>query len=237
MLRLNDTMFGGANEDLVDESLSIVSHDNIDPAILRLSSTMFGGANENSVDESISMLAQLVDPLEDLAVLQQDFTESGKCTELVAPPLELIGIFSRINVYCHVGNAERTARGGSRDDPTQFRMACKNQKAGCNFTTYRRDTLANHELNCSITPENPPSEPLERKYGCTKCTKSFTTKALRRKHMENHNWVPKPCLEPGCDPNVILSYAQWKRHRRAKHGVWTPQVCPEAAQCKKPKPL
>ncbi|KAG9524193.1 hypothetical protein KCV07_g2042, partial [Aureobasidium melanogenum] len=122
-------------------------------------------------------------------------------------------------------------RGNSRDDPSPFPLPCTTQGCGETFLNY--ENYLTHVKTCTEDRVARRAKLAEREEPTLPCTEPGCTKKYRRvpdlkKHMETHKWVPRTCVEDGCDPKqqkLFNSKVSWDQHNEKYHGGRWPAKC------------
>ncbi|KAG6366236.1 hypothetical protein INS49_000412 [Diaporthe citri] len=125
-----------------------------------------------------------------------------------------------------------SVRGNSRDEPTPYTFHCQRTE-GCGYTAIKLSLLQAHEISCSIARVEARRE--EAQAGdILRCThpgcryKTSHGKEALRKHVRRiHKWTPKPCPEPGCDPEKLYETGNaFEAHQSKAHSGRWPSKCP-----------
>ncbi|KAK7707157.1 hypothetical protein SLS64_007367 [Diaporthe eres] len=131
-------------------------------------------------------------------------------------------------------------RGNSRDEPTPYMLHCRRTE-GCDYTAIKVCLIEQHERSCTADlveskREDPEAEVLKCDHpGCAYKTTSGPS-ALKKHVARMHGWTPKPCPEPGCDPEKIYAtdHAYRDHQTNAHSGRWPSKClfpgCPETKE-------
>ena len=210
---------------------------------------------ESSLSSSENMQA-LMDPVMEGAGMENVFEvvqiNDTDFKQLMSLPLmQFIEKLSRINIVRHSqAVAMYMIAGGSRDEPTRFKIPCANAKFGCTELWETDPQLKQHLIFCKSTSvEAHASEQARqadlaaihasRRWVCDECEKSYSTKGALAIHKKDHSWVPKACDVQGCKSKVIFKSARgYSAHKSDAH-TWNARTCPfkDLPACKQPEKL
>jgi hypothetical protein len=198
----------------------------------------------------------LMDPVMEAAGIENVFevvqTNDADFKQLMLmPPIRFMERLSRINIVRHSqAVAMHMLVGGSRDEPTRFKIPCANAMYGCTKLWETDEQLRQHLIFCKSTSveahaseEARAAEIAAKKVSggwvCDECGKSFASKGTLILHKKDHSWVPKACDVEGCrSKTVFKSAASYASHQTDAH-TWNARNCPfkDLPACKEPAKL
>ncbi|KAI9695795.1 MAG: hypothetical protein M1836_006061 [Candelina mexicana] len=206
----------------VDDSL-------IDPVLLEMADIIHGASEQSNTKD----IEALVDPLNDD---QQARAIEGPELLLQQAPLDFITMFAKINVVRFQQSTDNLVRGGSRDEPSRWKVTCDNAQFGCDQTFERDAALQQHMMSCKSTSAEAhqaakgyESTVRTKKFVCEECGACCSTKGALKTHMNSHDseWIPKRCDKDDCTSKTVFQNANtYNTHQSSFHNNWTPRACP-----------
>ncbi|KAI3398505.1 hypothetical protein diail_9029 [Diaporthe ilicicola] len=237
--------------DTVDADQEEAAEDEDDDAQADFQGIASDAAIEGNMEEAARML---------LGQEVQDHANSPASTPLstASNPEEWINGFARYNVVANTqfanawkkfadGKASfeesvghHSARGNSRDEPTPFMLHCRRTE-GCDYRAIKLCLIEQHERSCNTSLVETASKETEAEVlKCTHTGCNYETsggqKALKKHISRAHNWTPKACDDPQCDPETIYkTRPAWETHQTNVHsGRWPTKClvpdCPETKE-------
>lgn len=201
-------------------------------------------------DGATQSVNEITSSLGELTLLQENMqpTSGPGSSKPIQTGEDWISFYSKINVvhsyqfiahwtrYSEKGEpfedtiGAHSMRGNSRDDPTPYLFHCQKTE-GCQYTSFKRMLLQQHESSCSqamLDGIKEAAATAKDRIPCSVpgCGKSYNNKSHLALHMKQvHEWIPKPC-DHGCDPAKIYQtgYA-YDDHKAQAHSERWPALC------------
>ena len=119
-------------------------------------------------------------------------------------------------------------RGNSRNEPSPYVFFCRRTE-GCKYFHFLVKSIESHEASCTkAMVERRNKEIRAATLRCSHPGCDFETAAangLQQHQRTAHQYIPKACDTPQCDPNKIYTSTQaWTYHRLTVHSCW-PSPC------------